>query len=205
MHDAAATRKRYGIGYAVFQWRTSLSILQKLALVTGMACVTGLMAQVRIPLPWTPVPITGQTLAVLLCGVILGRWWGGLSQALYVGLGALGMPWFSGWSGGYAAIAGPTGGYLIGFVLAALFVGYCADSFITRRRLISLVGLMLFANFVLIHVPGLLHLRLWYSLAAGTPITFRQLLLVGVVPFIAGDIVKVVAAAGIATAVAPRR
>jgi len=88
-----------------------------------MACVTGLLAQIKISLPWTPVPITGQTFAVLLTGVLLGRWWGGISQVIYVVMGVVGIPWFAGLSGGYSALIGPSGGYIIGFILAALFLG----------------------------------------------------------------------------------
>ncbi len=110
--------------YDVFRWRYELSIPKKLALALGMAALTGLVAQVRFPLPWSPVPITGQTFAVLLAGVLLGRWWGGASLAFYAGIGAVGLPWFAGWSGGFAAITGPSGGYIMGFVLAALFLGH---------------------------------------------------------------------------------
>ncbi len=73
--------------YDAFKWRYELSLPWKLVLALGMAVLTGLLAQVRIPLPWSPVPITGQTFAVLLAGVLLGRWWGGISLALYAGLG----------------------------------------------------------------------------------------------------------------------
>ena len=86
--------------YQAFRWRYELSGVQKLGLAVGMAVLTGLLAQVRASLPWTPVPITGQTLAVLLAGVMLGRWWGGISQTIYLGLGIAGVPWFTDWQGG---------------------------------------------------------------------------------------------------------
>ena len=73
--------------YDAFKWRYELSLPWKLVLALGMAALTGLLAQVRVPLPWSPVPITGQTFAVLLAGVLLGRWWGGISLAFYAGLG----------------------------------------------------------------------------------------------------------------------
>jgi biotin transport system substrate-specific component len=163
------------------------------------------MAQMRVPLPWTPVPITGQTFAVLLSGVFLGRRWGGISQTIYLGLGALGLPWFSGWTGGYGAIWGPTGGYLLGFIPAALFVGYLADTPVEKKRFVSFLGLMVIANFGLIHAPGLLHLRLWYGLMIHEPARLGQILMTGTVPFIAGDVIKILAASGIAAAIAPRR
>jgi len=96
--------------YDIFRWRYDLSIPKKLSLALGMAALTGLLAQVRIPLPWTPIPITGQTFAVLLAGVLLGRRWGGIGMAIFAGLGFAGLPWFSGWESGLGA----TRGYIIG-------------------------------------------------------------------------------------------
>jgi len=190
--------------YDVFRWRYELSVPKKLALAVGMACLTGLLAQIRIMLPWSPVPLTGQTFAVLLAGVLLGRWWGGISLAIYAGLGAAGLPWFSGWSSGLGYLAGPTGGYIIGFILAALFLGYFTDTFVRSRSFFSMLGLMLLANFVLIYGPGLLQLGLWLNFVKGEPVTFATLLGMGAVPFIAGDVTKAVIAAAIARGVTPK-
>jgi len=186
--------------YNVFRWRSELGILQKLALALGVACIVGLLAQVRFVVPWSPVPITGQTFAVLLVGVLLGRWWGGVSLAIYGGLGIAGVPWFSGWAGGLGA----TGGYIIGFVLAALFLGYFTDKYIRSRSFLSMLGLMLFANFILIYVPGLVWLGLWLNVMAGKSVTFIALLGMGAIPFIVGDIIKASAAAMIARGVTPK-
>jgi len=190
--------------YDVFRWRYELSLPKKLALALGMACLTGLMAQVRFLLPWSPVPITGQTMAVLLTGVLLGRWWGGISLATYAGLGAAGVPWFTGWGSSLGYLAGPTGGYIIGFILAALFLGHFTDKYVRSRSFLSMLGLMLFANFILIYVPGLLQLGLWLNLVKGEPATLTSLLMVGAIPFIAGDITKAVLAAAIARGVTPK-
>ncbi len=187
-----------------WQWRRELGWVKKLSVALGMACLIGLLAQARIPLPWTPVPITGQTFAVLLAAVLLGGWWGGVSLAIYIGLGIAGVPWFNGWTGGMAIIAGPTGGYLIGFILAALFLGYFVDKYVKARSFRSLLGLMLFADFVLVFGPGLIQLHLWSNLAGQGTIGFYQLLTMGLLPFIAGDVVKVVAAAGAAWALLPK-
>ncbi len=186
--------------YDVFRWRYELSIPRKLALALGVACLVGLLAQVRFAIPWSPVPITGQTFAVLLAAVLLGRWWGGISMAIYGGLGMAGVPWFSGWAGG----VGATGGYIIGFVLAALFLGYFTDKYIRSRSFFSMLGLMLFANFILIYVPGLLWLGLWLNIAAGQSVTFIALLGMGAIPFIIGDIIKAGAAAIITRGVTPK-
>jgi len=190
--------------YDVFRWRYELSIPKKLALAIGIAALTGLVAQVRFPLPWSPVPITGQTFAVLLAGVLLGRWWGGISLGMYAGLGAIGLPWFAGWGSGLGYLAGPTGGYIIGFILATLFLGHFTDKYIRSRSFLSMLGLMLFANFILIYVPGLLQLGIWLNLVKGEPATFTSLLMIGAIPFIAGDITKAVLAAAIARGVTPK-
>ncbi len=190
--------------YDVFRWRYELSIPKKIALALGIACLTGLVAQIRIVLPWSPVPLTGQTFAVLLAGVLLGRWWGGASLAIYAGLGVVGVPWFAGWGSGLAYLAGPTGGYIIGFILAALFLGHFIDTYIRSRSFLSMLGLMLFANFILIYTPGLLQLGLWLNLVKGEPVAFITLLTIGAAPFIVGDIIKAVIAAAIARGVTPK-
>ena len=191
--------------YNVFKWRYELSIPRKLALALGVAILTGLLAQVRFYLPWSPVPLTGQTFGALLAGMMLGTWWGGISMALYAGLGAAGVPWFQGWSGGLAYMAGPTGGYIVGFILAALFLGDFTDKFVRSRSFLAMLGLMLFANFILIYGPGLLQLNLWLTNVKGTPVEFGQLLTMGAIPFIAGDISKAVIAALIVRGVTPKK
>ncbi len=189
----------------VFRWRYELSIPKKLVLAFGVAALTGLLAQARVQLPWSPVPLTGQTFGALLAGVMLGTWWGGVSMALYAGLGAAGLPWFQGWSGGMAYLAGPTGGYIIGFILAALFLGYFTDKYVRSRSFTVILALMLFANFILIYGPGLLQLNLWLSNVKGQAVTFSQLLKMGAIPFIAGDVTKAVAAAIITRAATPKK
>ena len=191
--------------YNAYRWRYELSLIKKIGLALGMACVIGLAAQVRVPLPWTPIPITGQTLAVLLAGVLLGRWWGGIGVAIYAGLGAAGLPWFSGWAGGAGYLAGPTGGYILGFIPAALFLGHFTDKYVKARSFPNMLGLMLFANFVLIYIPGLLQLHLWLNLVNGGTVSFYQILAMGAFPFIAGDAVKAIAAAAIARGITPKQ
>ena len=186
--------------YDVFLWRCELSIPKKLAMAIGMAVLTGLLAQARIQLPWSPVPVTGQTFAVLLAAVLLGRWWGGTSLAIYAGLGIAGVPWFSGWASGLGA----TGGYIFGFILATLFLGHFTDKYIRSRSFLSMFGLMLFASFILIYIPGLVWLGLWLKLVAGTSATLAVVLGMGAIPFIAGDITKAALAAAIARGVTPK-
>jgi biotin transport system substrate-specific component len=209
---AAIERGRYG----AFAWRYERSAVQKLALAFLMATFTGLFAQIRVDLWFTPVPITGQTFAVLMSGVLLGRYWGGISQGLYAAIGIAGVPWFAGWTGGPAILSGPTGGYIVGFILAALFVGYFTDTFINSRRLFPMLGVMIFANFVLIHGPGLIWLNThpyesWikglHTLGLG-PYQGRglmSLLMAGTIPFIVGDLIKIGMAAALVKGVTPKR
>ena len=188
-----------------FIWRSELSVLLKIALAFAFACLTGIMAQIAFRLPWTPVPVTGQTFAVLLGGILLGRNWGGISQILYAGFGITFIPWFSGWSGGISVIAGPTGGYLVGFILAAFFLGHFVDGKKRSGGLLAKLALLFFANFVIIHGFGLLQLYIWQSILVGGPSRLWNLLMTGTVPFIIGDIMKVIGVAIIAQGITPRK
>ncbi len=204
MQNMTIMERYFRARYLFFKWRYSLSVVNKTALALGMAFLTGLVAQIRIFLPWTPVPITGQTFAVLLAGVLLGKRWGGVSQAMYVVMGAAGIPWFANFSKGFSVLFGPTGGYLIGFILAALFIGHFTDKYIRARGFLSMFGLMLFANFVLIHGPGLLQLELWFYITKATKLTLCKLFKIGTLPFIVGDIIKITVAAALAKAITPK-
>lgn len=197
--------------YDFFHWRYSLAVPKKLLLAFGMACLIGLVAQVRVYTPWTPVPITGQTFAALLAGVVMGRNWGGISVAIYAVLGIAGVPWFTPQTGmtifsasGIGHFAGPTGGYIVGMVLAALFLGYFTDKYVQARRFFSMLGLMLFSSLLIIYLPGLIWLGVWLNAISGTPTAVTAVIAMGAVPFIAGDIVKSVLAAVAARAITPR-
>ena len=181
-----------------------VSFANKIILALGMAVLTGALAQVRLFLPWTPVPVTCQTFSVLLAGIILGSCWGGLSQIIYVVLGVAGIPWFNNATGGYSVIMGPTGGYLLGFILAALFIGHVFDNYKWSRGFYQMLGIMVFANFILIYLPGIAQLSIWLYLFKGTPLNLVQVLYAGVMPFIAGDMIKIISAVLIARAIIPK-
>jgi biotin transport system substrate-specific component len=187
----------------LYQRRIAASVVEKLLLALGMAVITGLAAQIRIQLPWSPVPITGQTFAVLLSGILLGEMWGGASMAIYIVLG--GIPWFTGWGAGLAYLAGPTGGYIWGFVLAALFIGYVTEHSVKARSVIPLFGLMLLANFVIIYGAGLTQLYAWLNFVKGSATGLTDLLYMGLLPFIAGDVTKALFAAMLGRALLPRK
>lgn len=160
--------------------------------ITAFALLTGMAAQIHIPVPGSAVPMTLQTAVVLLAGLKLGSKDGTLSQALYIVAGALGLPFFAG-AGGVAALVGPTGGYLVGFMLAAFAMGKLKHLATNWLRTWGLAFVASFAVFA----PGVLHLHL-FSLGAGLTQSLSQTLLMGFVPFIVGDLVKVtlVATAG---------
>ena len=181
---------------ASFRWRTELALPAKVGLALIMAGLTGLAAQVRVPLPLTPVPATGQVFAVLLSGILLGGAWGGLSQALYVGLGAAGLPWFSGWAGGLPL--GPTVGYLIGFIPAAVAVGWASERFVWTRHFVPQIAVMLI-GVAIIYAFG----AVGFSLITGAD--FGATMRLAVLPFVPGDLAKAVAAAAVARALLPKR
>jgi biotin transport system substrate-specific component len=204
---AAINRTKYDF----FRWRYELAIPKKLLLAFGIVCLIGLLAQVRVYTPWTPVPITGQTFAALIAGVVMGRNWGGISISIYALLGIAGVPWFTpqaGMSvftaGGISHLAGPTGGYIIGMILAALFLGYFTDKYVRARRFFSMIGLMLFASLVIIYLPGLVWLGVWLNLVSVTPTSITAVIAMGAVPFIVGDVLKSVLAAVTARAIMPK-
>jgi biotin transport system substrate-specific component len=192
------TAVAHAYGSRAFRWCEELSLPKKLALAAAFAVFLALAAQIRLPVPWSPVPVTGQTFVVLLAGVLLGRSWGAFSMGLYAGAGALGAPVFAGGAAGLAVLAGPTGGYIAGFVLAAAFVGYAVRAYPALRGVVGLTALLLVANFVIIHGMGLLYLG--YLTGADLP----ALLWMGTIPFIVGDVTKILAAVAVASVVLPR-
>ena len=155
-------------------------LLYDLALVSGGSLLVALAAQIAIPLPFSPVPITGQTLAVLLIGALLGSRRSAGSLSLYLIEGALGLPVFAGGRSGLAYMLGPTGGYLIGFVAAAFVTGWLAERQWDRRAR-SNVLVMLLGN-VVIYACGLP----WLARFVGAD----RALVLGLYPFIAGDLLK---------------
>ena len=161
-------------------------LVRDLALVAGAAAMTGVAAQVAIPLPFTPVPISLQTFTVLLAGAALGPARAGTAMALYLVAGVAGVPWFSDQSSGFGF---PSFGYIIGFVLAAVLVGALA-----RRGADRTVGrsaaLMVAGNLV-IYAIGVPYLAI--SIGVG----FGEAVALGLLPFLVGDGLKILLAAGL--------
>jgi biotin transport system substrate-specific component len=156
-------------------------------LVFGGAASVALAAQVSIPLPFTPVPITGQTFAVVLVGASLGSALGAASLILYVLAGMIGAPVYADGGSGVDVVTSATGGYLIGFVAAAALTGWLAQKR-WDRNLASALGAMLCGN-VLIYLCGLP----WLAHVLGTDT--EKTLELGLYPFIVGDLLKLYLAA----------
>lgn len=172
------------------------SLARRVVLVGGFALFTAALAQVRIHLPWTPVPITGQTLGVLLAGASLGSLDGALSQVLYWVLGLTGLPFYAGGDGGWHDGTGATLGYFAGFVAAAALVGALAERR-QDRTLRTAVPAMVVATFV-IYVFGVA----WLAHYVHVPVAVsdpnvaggKTGISLGLTPFLAGDALKVLLA-----------
>jgi biotin transport system substrate-specific component len=156
--------------------------VREAALVGGFALAIGLSARLAVPLPGTPVPVTAQTLVVLLGAAALGGRRAGLGASLYLVLGLAGTPWFT-------ATGGATLGYIVGFVAAAALVGRLASS-ATARSVVGTALLMALGNIV-IYAFGASFLALYLGIGAGQAIT------IGVLPFLLGDAAKIAVAAAL--------
>ena len=156
--------------------------------VVGFALLTAVAAQISIPLGFTPVPLTGQTFAVLLAGGVLGSRRGGLSMLLYVALGAIGLPFYADGAGGWTAATGATAGYLVGFIVAAIVVGLMAEHGQDRKLSTSIPAFI--AGTMIIYTIG----AGWLAYDLGLPLTAAagepSAISLGVAPFLVGDVFK---------------
>ena len=154
-------------------------LLKNILLVLSGTIFLALMSQLSITLPFTPVPITGQTFAVMFIGLIYGRKLGSATLLSYIAAGSAGLPVFAGFSGGLTFFT-PSGGYIIGFYFAALICGYFADKGWTKSP-VKLISLLIAAHAVL-YFFGLLQLSVF--------LPNKNVFVIGLYPFIAGDVIK---------------
>lgn len=183
MSDAAALRPRSPLVLADL---LPGALVRDALLVAGAAGFIGLLAQISIHLSVTPVPITGQTLGVLLAGAALGWRRAGAALLLYAAAGVAGVPWFADHSSGYASASF---GYIIGFFAAAVLCGYLAERGADRSVLRSVPAML--AAEVVIYAFGLTWLAIDLHLGASATIAD------GLTPFLAGDAIKAALAAGL--------
>jgi biotin transport system substrate-specific component len=164
------------------------AIVRDALLVVGAAGFVGLLAQVSIPLSFTPVPITGQTLGVLLAGTALGWRRGLAAMVLYAVAGVVGVPWFAGHSSGYV---GASFGYIVGFALCAALCGWLAERRADRSLRRSVPAMV--AGEIVMYTAGVIWLGVSLHVGAG------QAIALGLTPFLIGDAIK----AGLAAALLP--
>ena len=177
------------------QFRLKKSSTYNYVLAAFGAAIIAVLAQVSIPLPFSPVPITGQTLAVGLIVTILGTRLGTFSVLIYILLGAVGLPVFSGMSGGFAILVGPTGGYIVGFLVTAVIMGLYLDKFgitIFHAIIANLIGMVVTLAFG----------TAWLKVAAD--LSWTAAFMGGVAPFIVVGILKAVLAAWVGVIVRRR-
>lgn len=154
-----------------------------IALMTAVTCVLGPLS---IPLPFSPVPISLTNFAIFLAIFVLGMKNGTISFIIYLLLGAVGVPVFSSFRGGLQVLAGPTGGYLIGFIFLALIMGFALDHF-DRKLVPTIIGMII--GMVVCYAFGTVWLAKLLSLS------FKEGLMMGVIPYLAGDAAKIIIAA----------
>ena len=163
----------------------TLSVLAQLVLVLAGSALLAISAQIKIPL--YPVPVTGQTLVVLMIGMAYGSRLGAATLLAYLVEGGMGLPVFAGGGAGWATLAGPTGGYLIGFLVAAFILGLLAERGMGRGPVST--ALAMIVGTALIYVFGVTHLSGFTG--------FEKAVAAGLLPFLYGDALKLVVAAGL--------
>lgn len=170
-------------------------IATHLMLAFFFAVVMPVSGQIAFPLWFTPVPVTLQVMAVILAGLVLGSRWGAISQLQYLAIGAMGLPVFAGFKGGPMSFAGPTGGYLLGFVLGAFVTGWVFERLGGRKTAAWCGGI---AGIAAIHFMGASWLAVWMSALNGQIVSLHSVLAMGVAPFVCADLLKAGAASAIA-------
>ena len=173
------------------------AIVRDVLLVVSFALLTAAAAQIEIQLGFTPVPLTGQTFAVLLSGAVLGMRRGALSQLVYWMAGLTGLPFYSGGAGGWKSGTGATLGYLVGFIVAAGAIGYLAEKKQDRNFATSLPAMLLGST--LIYTCGAAWLTTYLNIGFATGET--NAIALGVAPFLVGDVIKALLAAACTTGV----
>ena len=184
--SAQATAAVLGDTWVAKASTKSQSLVRNISLILGLTAFTALCAQISIPLPNTPVPLTLQTFAVLGGAAALGAERAVLAQTLYVGLAWLGLPILAEHKGGSEVVFGATGGYLVGFIVASYLVGRRAQHGASRNNLDTVAAFIV--GTLTIYVLGVS----WLSYATG--MTIREAVAAGMAPFIVGDIIKAIAA-----------
>ena len=165
------------------------SRLRSMVFVALMAAFLCIFSPISIPL--YPVPITLQTFAVFVASALLGWKKGVLAVFVYLLVGLIGLPVFSGWTGGFSSFATPSSGYIIGFLFTALLTGFLIDRF---SRRIWIYPLAMIGGLLVCYLFGTVWFLVYMNVWMATPYTLWQALLVCVIPFLVGDVLKIIAA-----------
>lgn len=152
------------------------------------AALTAICSYITIPLGFTPVPINFALLGVYLAGGILGKKYGSLSIAVYLLMGAVGIPVFAGFAAGVGVLAGPTGGYLVGYLVAAFLIGLILDLKFNSDNKFAICLVALIIGLIACYTLG----TIWFIISTGTG--FKAALVACVIPFLPGDAVKIILA-----------
>ena len=178
--------------------RADSSVLIRVGAVLFVTALTAASAQISVPLPFTQVPFTFQPMVVLLGGLAIGSRLGFASQLLYLLAGIAGLPVFAAsvtLPPGVLRLAGPTGGYLMAYPIAAFLTGYLAERGWDRRYLTSVLAML--AGLLVVYACGAAWLGLFARVGVSAPIGIQAALVAGVYPFVVADCIKLAAAAGI--------
>ncbi|MCQ4636669.1 biotin transporter BioY [Anaerovorax odorimutans] len=159
----------------------------RLMLCALFAALTAVCSFISIPLPFTPVPVNLATLAVFLAGGLLGYKYGTISQLVYIVLGAVGAPVFHNFTGGIGILAGPTGGYIIGYAAAALIIG-AAIQLSKKKDFLPALAVAMLLGLAACYFLG----TIWFMISSGAGLYVS--LAACVLPFLPGDALKIVAA-----------
>ena len=165
----------------------SKSLTVNLVLTFSGSLLLALLARLSIPVPFSPVPITGQTFGILFLGAVLGSRIGTLSIIMYISEGLIGLPVFAGGSMGFLYLLGPTGGYLIGFIPAVYLVGYLSERGWLNNFTFAFLTMIIGTTIIFIFGIS------WLAITAG----FKTALSIGFYPYLPGAAVKIILATGI--------
>ena len=160
--------------------------IKHMTLIAMFASLTAILSQISIPLPFTPVPINLAMLSVFISGGVLGGKKGAISQLIYVALGAVGVPVFAQFTAGISRLFGPTGGYILGYVLSAFLIGFLFEKF--KRSIIN-ISIVLIIGLLTCYAVG----TAWFMFV--TKNSFYTSMAYCIIPFIPGDILKITASA----------
>ena len=162
----------------------SKSITTNLVIAFSGSIFLALLARLSIPVPFSPVPITGQTFGILFLGATLGSRLGAFSVIMYIAEGIVGLPVFANGTAGFLYLFGPTGGYLFGFIPAAFLVGYLAEKGLTKSVINTLFSMIVGTAIIFIFGVS------WLSVTAG----FGKALILGIYPYLIGAGIKILLA-----------